>query len=222
MEAQAILLWPGMRGCVFLHLSSSVSCRDLKIWAWHPCLLSFRPWKPFAGSWYLAVSVVLWKGHWGLDVYSQRAGLDCESRLSSKLSQIHTQSQQTAVGQRIIISYSTHWPHFTGNEKDSQRDQVVCAALFMCSAPDFIHKFKILSQLFFFPTAYNFLCLPVSTVCCLLVSCLWDAYLEPHMCIILICGGAYIYSLIRVYHVRVNRFSLAITRESNVYPWGFL
>lgn len=33
------------------------------------------------------------------------------------------------------------------------------------------------------------------------------------MCIILICGDAYIYSLIRVYHVRVNRFSLAITKK---------
>lgn len=182
MEAQAILLWPGMRGCVFLHLSSSVSCRDSKIWAWHPCLLSFRPWRPFAGSWYLAVSVVLWKGHWGLDVYSQRAGLDCESRLSSKLSQIHTQSQQTAVGQRIITSYSTHWPHFTGNEKDSQRDQVVCAAPFMCSAPDFIHKFKILSQLFF-----SLLHIIFSVYLCQLCVAFWSLVCEMltlnHICV---------------------------------------
>lgn len=33
VEAQAILLWPGMRGCVFLHLSTSCFLRDSKIWA---------------------------------------------------------------------------------------------------------------------------------------------------------------------------------------------
>lgn len=117
-----------------------------------------------------------------LDLYSQRAGLDCESRLSSKLSQIHTQSQQTAVGQRIIISYSTHWPHFTGNEKDSQRDQVVCAAPFMCSAPDFIHKFKILSQLFF-----SLLHIIFSVYLCQLCVAFWSLVCEMltwnHICV---------------------------------------
>lgn len=40
----------------------------------------------------------------------------------------------------------------------------------------------------YFPTTYTLLCLPVSTVCCLLVCCLRDAYMEPHMYIILISG----------------------------------
>lgn len=91
-------------------------------------------------------------------------------------------ANKTAVGQRIIISYSTHWPHFTSKEKDSQMDRVVCAAPFMYSAPDFIHKFKILSQLFFFLLQITFSVYP-----CLLCVAFWSVICEMltwnHICV---------------------------------------
>lgn len=111
----------------------------------------------------------------------------------------NTKPSKTAVGRRVIISFSTHWPRFINKEKNSQKDQVVCADPSLYSAPDFSHRFKVLNSVIFsLPHTAFLVYLPLlgTSLSLLHVRCSHEAtyvYTYKYMAV------AYIYSLIRFY-----------------------